>query len=348
MIGTNIGIDLGTTSVIAYIEGKGIVLTEPTVVAYSCNNGNMISVGERARRMIGREPPSIVTVRPLKDGIISNAYVTEQMLRFFIKKICGNKIFKPNVIVSVPAFVTSLEKRTILDVITSCGVARACIIEEPLAAAIGSGEAVSCPSGVFVVDIGGGTTDSAIITMNCVSVSSSIKIAGNEMTQDIIRYVKNEKDIVIGELTAENIKKSIGSAVKRPEELAIIAKGKDYVTEMPLSFEITSTEVYEALKDNVNKICESVKSVFEKTPPELVSDVSEKGIILTGGGSLLYGMNKAIEDTTGISVKVAKDPLDCVIRGIGQIISDEGFLFENGYFFKTRDDFIDYLGEDIQ
>ncbi|MDO5015185.1 MAG: rod shape-determining protein [Clostridia bacterium] len=348
MIGINIGIDLGTTSVIAYIDGKGIVLSEPSVAAYSTNNGNMIAVGERARRMIGREPPSIVTVRPLKDGIISNAYVTEQMLRFFIKKICGNKILKPNVIVSVPAFVTALEKRTILDVITSCGVAKACIIEEPLAAAIGSGEAISIPSGVFVVDIGGGTTDSAIITMNCVSVSSSIKIAGNEMTKDIINYIRKEKKIIIGEITAENIKKSIGSAIKRPEELAVFVKGKDYVTKMPVSFEITSTEIYEALKSNVDKICEDIKSVFEKTPPELVSDAGEKGIILTGGGSLLYGMDKAIESATGVKVKVAKDPLNCVIRGIGKIIADEGFLFENGYFFKTKDDFIDYLEEDIQ
>ncbi len=345
MLGMNIGIDLGTTSVIAYVEGKGIVLSEPSVVAYRNDNGKVIAMGKAACKMIGRDPDSITVVRPMKDGVVSDFTVAEQMLRFYIKKICGNKIFKPNIIVSMPGTVTNLERRTILDVITASGAGRACLLEEPLAAAIGSGIEISQPSGVMIIDMGGGTTDIAVITMGTMAVANSVKVAGNLLNDSIVRYLRRERDIIVGELTAEEIKKKVGCAYLRQEEVVMVAKGKDYFTGMPIDFEITSTETYLAMREYINQILEAVQGVFEKTPPELVSDILQEGIVLTGGTALLYGMDKVISELTGVDVRIADDPLNCVANGIGKVLGDLFFLSENGYLFKSRQD-ISFVEED--
>ena len=338
MLGINIGIDLGTTTVIAYLEGKGIVLSEPSVVAYRAETGKMISLGKAAYKMVGREPGSVSVIRPMKDGVVSDFTVTEQMLRYYIKKICGNKIFKPNIIVSMPGTVTNLEKRTILDVITASGAGKACLIEEPLAAAIGAGIDISHPSGTMIIDLGGGTTDIAVITMGSMAVASSVRIAGNALNESIVKYCRRERDILIGELTAEEIKKEIGCAYLRKEEVVMVAKGKDYLTGMPIDFEITSNEVYLAMREHINMILAAIKDVFEKTPPELVSDIINEGIIITGGTAKLFGIDQVISELTGIETKIADDPVNCVANGIGKVLGDLYFLSENGYLFKSRQD----------
>lgn len=346
MLGINIGIDLGTTQVVACVEGKGIVLSEPSIVAYRKKSGKIMALGKPALRMLGKEPDSVLVVRPMKDGVVSDFTVTEHMLRYFIKQICGNKIFKPNIIVSMPGTVTNLEKRTILDVITASGAGRACLMEEPLAAAIGAGIEINHPSGVMIVDLGGGTTDIAVITMGNMAVASSVKVAGNALNEDIIRYCRRERDIIIGEQTAEEIKKSVGCAFLRKEETATFAKGKDYFTGMPIDFEITSNEAYLAMREHIKYLLESIRDVFERTPPELVSDIIEEGIVLTGGTAKLYGLDKAIKELTKINTHVADDPENCVIKGIGKVLGDTFFLEENGYLFKTRQDITGGLEEE--
>lgn len=338
MLGLSIGIDLGTTSVIVYVEGKGIVMSEPSIVAFRTDTGKIMSVGTSAADMVGRCPDSITVIKPMRDGVVSDFTVTEQMLRYYIQKICGNKIFKPNIIVCMPSSVTALEKRTILDVITASGAGRACLIEEPLAAAIGAGVDISHPKGVMVVDIGGGTSDVAIITMGNIAFGKSIKSAGNLFTQSIMRYLRRERDVLIGELTAEEIKKTVGCAYLRREEIAMVAKGKDYVTGMPVNFEVTSTETYLAVREHINAIVEGVKSVLEKTPPDLVGDLIEEGILLTGGGALLHGLDKVIEEETGIKTKIAEDSINCVANGIGKVLKNIDYLVDNGYLFKSRQD----------
>lgn len=338
LLGLRIGIDLGTTSVIVFVEGKGIVMSEPSVVAFKSDSGRILSVGSAAYDMIGKNPDSIKVIRPMKDGVVSNFTVTEQMLRYYIQKICGNKIFKPNIIVCMPSSITNLERRTILDVITASGAGKACLIEEPLAAAIGAGIDITHPYGTMVIDIGGGTTDIAVITMGSIAVSSSIKVAGNAFTEDIMRYVKRERDVIIGELTAEEIKKKIGCAYMRAGEVAMVAKGKNYVTGMPINFEITSTEVYLAMREHLNFLIESIRNVFETTPPELIGDILHEGILLTGGGANLFGLDVMIGKATGIKVSVADDSVNCVANGIGKVLKDMDFLADYGYLFKSRQD----------
>lgn len=337
MPGINIGIDLGTTRIVTCVEGKDEFDTQSAVVAYN-KSGKMLAVGEKAYSMIGKEPRSIVCIRPMKEGVVSNFTVTEQMLRYMINRICGNEIFKPNLIVSIPGTVTNLEKRTILDVITMGGAAKVCLLQEPLAAAIGAGIDTWQPSGVMLVDLGGGTTDIAIITMGVVSVAHSIKTAGNKLDESIIRYVKRERNVIIGEHTAEHIKKTVGCAYRRPDVLAMVAKGKDYISGMPVEFEISSDEVYLAIREDILDILAAVCSVFEQTPPELSADIIDEGVILTGGTAKLFGLDKAIEDRTGVKTYVAEDPENCVIRGIKQAVDNVERLEESGYFFVTRED----------
>lgn len=338
MVGLNIGIDLGTTNVVTCQEGKGIIMSEPSVVAYRRKTDSLFAVGKAAQRMVGREPDSVRVVRPLKDGVVSDFSVTEQMLRYFIKKICGNEIFKPNIIVSMPGTVTNLEKRTILDVITASGAGRACLMEEPLAAAIGAGVDTSQPNGVMIVDLGGGTTDVAVITMGAMAVASSIKVAGNTLNDAIMKYCKRERNVLIGELTAEEIKKKIGCAFRRDEGIAMIAKGKDYISGMPLEFEISSNEVYFAMREHIRAIVTAVRDVLERTPPELAGDIMSEGIILTGGTALLFGIDHVIENATGITTRIAEDPVNCVAKGIEYALSDIDLLVNNGYLFMSRED----------
>ncbi len=338
MLGVNIGIDLGTTSIVAYVENKGIVMSEPCVAAYEKESGKLVAVGKRAWDMVGKNPDSIRVVQPMSHGVVSDFTATKHILRFFMSKICKNMVFKPNVVVCVPSMATSLEKRTILDLVTAAGAAKACLIEEPLAAALGAGLKSNRPVGAMIVDIGGGTTDIAVITMGCISVSKSIKVAGNALDEAIVRQIRRERDVIIGEKTAEFIKKQIGCSYLRDVELGLTVKGKHFITNMPVSIEVSSTEAYLAMRPHLETISEAVRSVLEMTPPELSADISESGIRLTGGGSLLRGIDEMIQKNTGVKTVVAEDAINCVANGTGEALSHMDILSQNGYVFKARDE----------
>lgn len=338
MLGANIGIDLGTTSVVVFVEGKGIVMTEPCVAAYEKESGKLLAVGKRAWDMVGKNPDSIRVVKPMANGVVADFTATKHLLRSVLSRICKNMVFKPNVVVSVPSMATSLEKRTILDLVTAAGAAKACLIEEPLAAALGAGLKSNRPVGAMIVDIGGGTTDIAVITMGCISVSRSIKIAGNALDEAIVRQLRRERDVIIGEKTGEFIKKQIGCSFLRDVELGLTVKGKHFITSMPVSIEVSSTEAYLAMRPQLEAIAEAVRSVLEMTPPELSADICESGIRLTGGGALLRGVDEMIERKTGIKTTVAETPLNCVALGTGEALSHMDILSQNGYVFKARDE----------
>lgn len=338
MLGTNIGIDLGTTSIIIYVKGKGVVLNEPCAAAYDTQTNKLIAVGKRAFDMHEKAPDTIRVVKPMVHGIVSDFTATKHILRHFLSKICKNMVFKPNAVICVPSMVTNLEKRTILDLITASGAAKACLIEEPLAAALGAGIKNDRPVGTMVVDIGGGTTDIAVITMGCISVSQSIKIAGNALNEAIQRQIRRERDVIIGEKTAERIKKEIGCSFLRDVELGITVKGKHFITGMPVSIEVTSTEAYLAMRPQLEQIVEAVRSVLEMTPPELAADIMTSGIYLTGGGALLNGIDKLIEERTGIKTVVADEAVNCVALGTGEALAHMDILSQNGYVFKARDE----------
>lgn len=340
MIGTKIAVDLGTVHVIAFVEHKGIVLSEPTAIAYDSETNEPIAVGKKAYEMLGKTPDSIYVVNPLENGTISSFKACEQMLTIFMNKICQNKLFKPNVIVCMPSSVTNLERRTILDVITAAGAGTACLIEEPLVAAVGAGLSTAEPLGRMVIDIGGGTTDIAVITMGNIAVSSSVKGAGNALNEAIIRHLKKDRDIVIGFPTAEMLKTTLGCAIDREAEIAIIAKGKSNLDGMPIAFEVTSVEIKEAIMEQLYALCDEIHALLESTPPELVGDISETGITLTGGGSLLYGIDKFFENEIGIKTTVADDPMNCVIKGTGAALEKMEVLLDNGYKFISREDIL--------
>lgn len=343
MLGKNIGVDLGTATVVIYAEGRGIVLTEPSVVAYNTKTRRLCAVGRKAYDMLGRNPESLRVVRPMKDGVVSDFTATRQMLSRYINKVCGNAIFKPNIIVCMPSSVTSLEKRTVLDIVTAAGAGKACLMEEPLAAAIGAGSEVTHAGGTMVVDIGGGTTDIAVITLGSIAVSKSIKVAGNLFDEAIARQVRRERDVVIGLRTAEIIKQTIGCAVLRDEEIGMTVKGKNYITGMPVTVEVTSTDCYLAMREHIEAISEAVRSVLELTPPELVGDIGSSGIVLTGGGAMLRDMSEAIAKKTGIKTRLAFDPQNCVAKGIGLALGDLDMLAEQGYIFKTREEITGFV-----
>ncbi|MGN0025635.1 MAG: rod shape-determining protein MreB [Clostridium sp.] len=317
----NLGIDLGTATVLVYAEGKGIILKEPSVVAINKNNNKVLAVGEDARKMIGRTPGNIVAVRPLRDGVISDYEITEKMLKEFIRKAYGkSKITAPKVIVCVPSQATEVEKRAVIDAARNSGAKKVNLIEEPLAAAIGAGLDITKPNGSMVVDIGGGTTDIAVISLGGIVVRSSIKVAGDSFDDAIIKYVRNKYKIMIGEKTAEELKVTVGSALKDSRNLTTTMKGRNLITGLPDEISITSNEINEALKESVSLIVDSVKSVLEKTPPELASDIIERGILMTGGGSLLFGLDKLIEIETGVNVEVANNSVEAVVEGTGKVL----------------------------
>lgn len=318
-MGSDIGIDLGTATVLVYIKGKGIVLREPSVVAIDKRTNRILAVGEEARLMIGRTPGNIVAIRPLRDGVISDYDVTEKMLKYFIKKAYRNRGWsKPRVIVCIPCEATGVERRAVKDAAMNSGARKVFLIEEPIAAAIGAGLDISKPSGCMVVDIGGGTTDVAVISLGGMVVRSSITIAGDRFDEAIIKYIRKEHSIMIGERTAEDLKIKIGCAYKRDEDISMEVKGRDLVSGLPKNVLITSEEMRIALEDTTRAIAECVHSVLEMTPPELSADISEKGILMTGGGSLLWGLDKLIEAKTKVPVKVDKDPISCVAYGTGK------------------------------
>ncbi|MFR3173476.1 MAG: rod shape-determining protein MreB [Clostridium sp.] len=318
----DLGIDLGTATVLVYVKGKGVILKEPSVVAINKVNNKILAVGEEARNMIGRTPGNIVAVRPLKDGVISDYDITEKMLKEFIKKACGGKkIIAPKVMVCIPSQATEVEKRAVIDATKNSGAKEVHLIEEPLSAAIGAGIDITKPDGNMIVDIGGGTTDIAVISLGGVVIRKSIKSAGDRFDEAIVKYVRLKHRIMIGEKTAEDLKINIGCAYKDARESSYIMKGRNLVTGLPDQVEITSEEIREALEEPVGLIVDGVKSILEKTPPELASDIIEKGIRMTGGGSLLYGLDKLIEVNTGLNVKIAENSVEAVVEGTGQVLN---------------------------
>ena len=302
----DIGIDLGTASVLVYVKGKGIVLQEPSVVAIDTSTNKVLAVGEEAQKMLGRTPGNIVAIRPLKDGVISDYDVTEKMLKHFIEKVTGGvglfRFFKPQIIVCVPSGVTEVEKRAVIDATMEAGARDVFLIEEPIAAAIGAGIEISQPNGSMVVDIGGGTSDVAVISLGGIVVSTSIKIAGDKFDEAIVKYMRKKHSILIGERTAEEIKINIGSAFPRDKEVTMDVRGRNLVSGLPETIKVSSEETLEALRESVAQIADAVHYVLEKTPPELSADISDKGILMTGGGSLLWGLDKLIAKRTGINV----------------------------------------------
>ena len=295
MFGGDIGIDLGTASVLVYVKGKGVVLKEPSVVAFDRDTNKIKAIGEEARLMLGRTPGNIVAVRPLRQGVISNYTVTEKMLKYFIQKAIGKSRFRGVVSVCVPSGVTEVEKKAVEDATYEAGAKSVAIIEEPIAAAIGAGIDISRPCGNMIVDIGGGTTDIAVISLGGTVASTSIKIAGDDFDEALVRYMRKRHNLLIGERTAEDIKIKIGSAYRRPETVAMDVRGRNLVTGLPKTISVTSEETEEALRETTSQIVEAVHSVLEKTPPELAADIADRGIVLTGGGCLLYGLEELIE-----------------------------------------------------
>ncbi|MBN2222195.1 MAG: rod shape-determining protein [Vallitaleaceae bacterium] len=317
---TDIGIDLGTANVLVYTKGKGVVLREPSVVAFDRNTNQILAVGSEARRMLGRTPGHIVAVRPLRQGVISDYTVTEKMLKYFIQKAVGRRLRKPRITVCVPSGVTEVEKRAVEDATYEAGARKVQIIEEPIAAAIGAGIDISKACGSMVVDIGGGTSDIAVISLGGTVVSTSIKIAGDNFDEAIVRYMRKKHNLLIGERTAEEIKVKIGTAYKRPEVLQMDVRGRNLITGLPKTITVTSDETEEALRETTSAIVDAVHSVLEKTPPELASDIADRGIVMTGGGSMLQGLDHLIESKTGINVITADDPLTCVAIGTGKYV----------------------------
>ncbi len=315
---TDIGIDLGTASVLVYIKGKGVVLKEPSVVAFDRDTGKIKAIGEEARLMLGRTPGNIVAVRPLRQGVISDYTVTEKMMKYFIQKAMGKKSFrKPRVSVCVPSGATEVEKKAVEDATYQSGARAVSIIEEPIAAAIGAGIDISKPCGNMIVDIGGGTADIAVISLGGAVVSTSIKIAGDDFDETLVRFMRKKHNLLIGERTAEDIKVKIGTCFNGSPDETLDVRGRNLVTGLPKTVTVTAEETEEALKETTYQIVDALHSVLERTPPELAADVAERGVVLTGGGSLLRGLEELIESRTGITTMTAEDPMNCVAIGTG-------------------------------
>ena len=322
MFGQDIGIDLGTATVIAYVKGKGIVLREPSVVAVNNVTNEVLAVGHEARRMLGRTPGNIVATRPLRDGVISDYTVTEKMLKYFINKIGGKFLFAPRIMICIPSQVTEVEKKAVIDAASNAGARKVYLIEEPIAAAIGAGIDISKPSGNMIVDIGGGTTDIAVISLGGSVVSTSLKVAGDKFDEYIVKYVKKKHNVMIGERTAEELKVSIGCVYPKFQDMEMDVRGRDLFTGLPKTITIFSSELMEALEEPAMMIVDAVHSVLEKTPPELAADISDKGIYMTGGGCLVDGLDKLLQEKTGINVMIAQDTVSCVALGTGKALDN--------------------------
>ncbi len=319
----DLGIDLGTANTLVYAQGAGVIVQEPSVVAIDVKTNMVLAVGDEAKRMIGRTPGNVVAVRPLRDGVIADFDITETMLKYFIKKALPQKmLFKPRIIVGVPAGITGVEKRAVLDAAYNAGAKEAYLIEEPMAAAIGADLPVSEPTGSMIVDIGGGTTEVAVISLGGIVVAKSIRVAGDEMDEAIIAHCRDNYRLLIGERTAEEIKISLGSAFNVGEEKTLEVRGRDLVSGLPRTFSLTASEIREALKDPVRSIVDGIRGTLEKTPPELSSDIMDTGIMLAGGGALLRGLDKHIHNETNITVTIAQDPLECVALGTGKSLNE--------------------------
>ena len=322
------GIDLGTASVLVYVKGKGIVFREPSVVAIDKNTNKLLKIGREAQLMLGRTPGNIMAIRPLRDGVISEYDVTLKMLQHFIRRACGTTLFKPRVMICVPSGITEVEERAVVDAATQAGAKKTHLIEEPLAAAIGAGIDIMRPNGNMVVDIGGGTTDVAVISLGAVVTPESIKVAGDKFDEAIIRYIRKKYNVLIGERTAEDVKIKIGCVWPREETKIIQVKGRCLLEGLPKIIPINSNEIEEALEEPVKSITEVVCRVLEQTPPELVGDISNNGIVLTGGGSMIYGFDRLLSSITGIPARVADDAVSCVAIGTGKSLENIKFIPE--------------------
>ncbi|MFI3249944.1 MAG: rod shape-determining protein MreB [Eubacteriales bacterium] len=320
--GKDIGIDLGTASVLVYIKGKGIQLREPSVVAIDKNTGKLLKVGEDAQAMLGRTPGNIVAMRPLREGVISDYDMTERMLKEFIRKVSSFSIFKPRLLICVPSGITEVEERAVIDAGIQAGARRAYLIEEPVAAAVGAGIDITLPDGHMIVDIGGGTADVAVISLGGVVESVSIKTAGDKFDEAVIKYIRRKHNVLVGERTAEELKIRVGCVFPRPEEEDMEIKGRCLTTGLPRVFSVTSSEMIEAFDEVSNRILEAIHTVLERTPPELVADISTNGIVMTGGGSLVWGLDKLIESHTGIETHIADDAISCVANGTGKSLDN--------------------------
>jgi rod shape-determining protein MreB and related proteins len=321
----DVGIDLGTANTLVMVKGRGIVIDEPSVVAIDRVSKKVLAIGAEAKRMVGRTPSSIVAVRPLKDGVISDFHVTERMLHYFIRAVherYGFGIPRPRVVIGIPSGVTEVEKRAVHDAALNAGAREAYLIEEPMAAAIGSGLPIMDPSGCMIVDIGGGTTEVAVIALGGIVVSVSIRTAGDEMDQEIIAYARQVHNMIIGERSAEEIKIAAGSAFPLDDEETVEIRGRDLATGLPKAVEVSTVEIRDALSGPISAIIEAVRSTIEMTPPELVADLMYRGIALAGGGALLRGLDRRLQQDTRFPVYVAEDPLTCVVRGCGEVLED--------------------------
>jgi rod shape-determining protein MreB and related proteins len=319
----DLGIDLGTANTLVFVKGEGIVLREPSVVAIEKNSNRVLALGTEAKGMLGRTPGNIVAIKPMRDGVIADFEITEIMLRHFIKK-CHNRnhLVKPRIVIGVPSGITGVEKRAVLDAAMHAGAREAYLIEEPMAAAIGANLPISEPAGSMIVDIGGGTTEVAVLALGGIVVSKSVRVAGNEMDEAIVAHCRKNYNLLIGERTAEEIKIEIGSAYPLEEERSMEVRGRDLVTGLPKTFTITSAEVREAISDPIATVVDAIRMTLEKTPPELAADIMDRGIVMAGGGSLLHGLDKYISQETDMSVFVVDDPLSCVAYGTGKVLEE--------------------------
>ncbi len=342
MANNDIGIDLGTSTVLVYVRGKGIVLREPSVVAIDKLSGKMLAIGDEARRMLGRTPGTIMAVRPLREGVISNFDLTERMLRFFLHKVIGRRaFFKPRVIVCVPSGVTEVEKRSVIEATMEAGAKHTYLIEEPIAAAIGAGVDIGAPYGNMVVDIGGGTTDIAVISLGNAVVSDSVRCAGDKFDEAIVRYLRKKHNILIGDRSAEDIKIRIGTAWPRKDEKMMEVTGRNLISGLPKTVNINSNEIAEALAEPLELIFEKVHSVLERTMPELAADIAERGICMTGGGALLDGMDRYLSEKTKVPCYVAEDAVSCVAIGTGKALEDLDMYSTGAVYDYRRGDYYD-------
>ncbi|HEX7068757.1 MAG TPA: rod shape-determining protein [Candidatus Limnocylindria bacterium] len=326
LLSHDVGIDLGTANTLVTVRNRGIVISEPSVVAMDTRSKRVLAIGAEAKRMVGRTPANIVAIRPLRDGVISDFDVTEQMIRYFINKVHDRyaRIPRPRVLVGIPSGVTEVEKRAVRDATINAGARWARLIEEPMAAAIGAGLPVSEPSGSLIVDIGGGTTEVAVISLGGIVVSRSVRIGGDEMDTDIVSFARREYNLLMGERTAEEIKIAVGSAYPddKADERTVTFRGRDLLTGLPRSVEVGGDQIREALEPSIAQIVEAIKETIEETPPELVADIMDQGIVLAGGGALLGGLDRRVAEATQMPVHIADDPLTCVVRGTGRVLED--------------------------
>jgi len=327
LFSNDMGIDLGTASTLVYIKNQGVVLCEPSVVAVQAGTSNVLAVGEEAKRMLGRTPGNIVAIRPMRNGVIADFEITEAMLRYFIKKVHNSRrLVRPRMVIAIPSGITEVEKRAVKDSALHAGAREVFMIEEPVAAAIGVGLPIQEPSGSMIIDIGGGTTEMAVISLAGIVFSKSIRVAGDEMDEAIINYLKKTYNLMIGERTAEEIKVKIGSAYPLDEELTMEVRGRDLVAGLPKMITVSSEEIREALAEPIAQIVESIRITLERTPPELSADLMEKGLIMAGGGSLLRGLDKLISEETGLPVHISEDPLTAVALGTGKVLGEIRYL----------------------